>query len=189
MNPYTEACFAVFCAFGAYMAWAAFRVKRAVKRQSRSGRAVHVVMLVASFGMAFSRFPHGTGLDLQVLPAASPLRALGVAVCAIGFAFCFWARRTLGANWSGVVTLKEGHELVRRGPYALARHPMYTGMLTGLLGAAITMGQAGNFLGVALLSFAMLRKMGLEETYMRSHFGADYDGYSRKVKRLIPFIY
>jgi protein-S-isoprenylcysteine O-methyltransferase Ste14 len=66
---------------------------------------------------------------------------------------------------------------------------MYSGILTGLLGAALTVGQIGNFLGVALLAFAMVRKMGMEETYMVQHFGPRYLEYSEKVKRIIPFVY
>ncbi len=189
MNPYTETCFAIFFAFGLYMTWAATRVKKAVKRQSLSGRAVHLAMLYSGFFMSFIRFPHWGPLDFQVLPATSLFGSLGVAVCGLGFTFCFWARQTLGGNWSGNVTLKKGHELVKRGPYALARHPMYTGILMGLFGTALTIGEVGNFLGPALLFFAFTRKMAMEEAYMTAHFGRAYGDYSRKVKRLVPFVY
>jgi protein-S-isoprenylcysteine O-methyltransferase Ste14 len=189
MNPYTQTAFAIFLAFGAYMAWAAFRVKKAVKRQSRSGRAIHVAMLVASFIAGFIHFDAWGFLGFQLVPAGGFFGLFGVGVCAAGFAFCFWARHTLGGNWSGTVTLKKDHELIQRGPYSLSRHPMYTGILTGMLGAALTVGQVGNFLGVALLTFAMVRKMGLEETYMSCHFGRRYRHYSKKVRRLVPFVY
>ncbi len=66
---------------------------------------------------------------------------------------------------------------------------MYTGILTGLLGVALTIGQVGNFLRVALLTFAIIRKMGMEEAYMTRHFGRRYLDYSKKVKRLVPFVY
>jgi len=189
MNPFTETCAVIFFAFSAYMFRAAIGVKKTVKRQSHSGRAVHVVMLVTSFIASFTRF-HSCGfLGFRLIPASSFSGFLGVLVCATGVAFCFWARRTLGGNWSGTVTLKKDHELIQSGPYGLARHPMYTGILTGLLGAALTVGQIGNFLGVALLAFAMVRKMGMEETYMVQHFGPRYLEYSEKVKRIIPFVY
>ncbi len=189
MNLFTETCVVIFISFSAYMFWAALGVKKAVKRQSRSGRAVHVAMLVTSFFAAFAPFNSWGFLGFPLLPESLFSGFLGVAVCAIGMAFCFWARRTLGSNWSGTVTLKKDHELIQKGPYGLSRHPMYTGILTGLLGAAITVGQLGNFLGVALLTFAMIRKMGMEESYQLSHFGGGYEVYSRKIKRLIPYIY
>jgi protein-S-isoprenylcysteine O-methyltransferase Ste14 len=189
MNLFTETCAVIFLSFSVYMFWAALRVKKAVKRQSHSGRAVHVAMLVASFIAAFARFDSWGFLGFQLLRPSLFSGFLGAGVCAGGVAFCFWARRTLGGNWSGTVTLKRDHELIQRGPYGLARHPMYTGILTGLLGAALTVGQVGNFLGVALLTFAMVRKMGLEESYMVRHFGRRYSEYSKKVKRLVPFVY
>ncbi len=66
---------------------------------------------------------------------------------------------------------------------------MYTGILTGFLGVALTTGAAGNFFGPSLLLFAFLRKMKLEEIYMTQHFGKRYLNYAKKVKRFIPFIY
>ena len=189
MNSFTQTCVVIFISFSAYMFWAALGVKKAVKRQSRSGRAVHVIMLITSFIAAFAPFDSCGFLGFSLLPASLFSGFLGVGVCATGMGFCFWARRTLGGNWSGTVTLKKGHELIQGGPYGLARHPMYTGILTGLLGAAITVGQVGNFLGVVLLTFAMIRKMGMEESYLRSHFNGSYETYSKKVKRLVPFVY
>ena len=66
---------------------------------------------------------------------------LGVALAAGGIAVAFWARWHLGTNWSGMVTLKEGHQLIRTGPYRAMRHPIYTGILLALLGTAITFGE------------------------------------------------
>jgi len=54
---------------------------------------------------------------------------LGLAVVVAGLLFSVWGRRHLGSNWSVSVTLKDGHELVRSGPYALVRHPIYSGCL------------------------------------------------------------
>ena len=189
MNGYTAICADLFTAFFIFMMAAALTVKRAVKRQSYWGRALHLAMLVGSFAMGFASFNNWGFLGISLVPPSPLSGKLGVAVCAAGVAFCLWARLTLGRNWSGNVTVKKDHELIRRGPYALARHPMYTGILTGLLGAALTVGGAANFLGVALLFFAMTRKMTMEETYMTDHFGRGYADYSRKVKRLVPFVY
>jgi protein-S-isoprenylcysteine O-methyltransferase Ste14 len=189
MSPQTALCLGIFLAFGIYMAWAASKVKKVSKRQSYWDRAVHVVMLILSFTTPFARFGD---LPLAGFPLTSNIPAiawLGVAVCAAGMGFCFWARHTLGSNWSGMVTVKKGHELIQAGPYGLTRHPMYTGILTGLFGVALTTDAAGNFFGPALLLFAFLRKMKVEETYMTQHFGKRYISYAKNVKRLVPFIY
>jgi protein-S-isoprenylcysteine O-methyltransferase Ste14 len=189
LNSFTWTTVILFLVFTAYMMLAALVVKKAVKRQSRLTRAVHVVLLVTSFFLVCTQFPLTEFLGLRVVPDSNPWGFFGVAVCSLGLTFCFWARRTLGGNWSGTVTLKKGHELIQRGPYRLVRHPMYTGILLALLGAAVTVGQAGNFLGVALLAAAFRWKTNLEESYMTRHFGRRYSDYSKKVKRLIPYLY
>ena len=70
--------------------------------------------------------------------------ALGVAsdcIVLAGAAFTVWARITLGRNWSAEVTFKQDHELIESGPYALARHPIYTGLIVMALGTAINYGR------------------------------------------------
>ena len=66
---------------------------------------------------------------------------IGAAVTVVGLLFAVWARQHLGSNWSHAVTVKQGHELITTGPYALVRHPIYTGILTGFLGTAIALSQ------------------------------------------------
>lgn len=189
MNIFTGTTLFIFAAFTFYMGWAATKVKKVKKHQSYWDRGFHVAMLIASFLMSFVRFGNWSWLGFQSVPNTLAFGLMGVLVCATGMAFCFWARRTLGSNWSGTVTLKHDHELIQKGPYGLTRHPMYTGILTGLLGVDLTIGQIGNFLGIALLVFAFLRKIKLEEIYMTQHFGKRYLNYVKKVKRLVPFIY
>ena len=70
---------------------------------------------------------------------------VGAAVTVAGLLFAVWAREHLGRNWSRSVTIKEGHELITTGPYAVVRHPIYTGMLAGFLGMAIAISQVRGF--------------------------------------------
>ena len=65
---------------------------------------------------------------------------IGLALLCAGLAFAVWARVELGRNWSGSVTVKEGHELIRSGPYAYVRHPIYTGLIAALIGTAVIIG-------------------------------------------------
>ena len=189
MNPFTEITLIFFGALFTYGILAALFVKKTVKRQSRLARAVHVGMLLSSFFLVYCPFLSTGFLNFQVISESNLWGFFGVALCAVGSAFCLWARLTLGRNWSGTVTLKKDHELVQRGPYGLVRHPMYTGILFALLGAAVTVEQLKGFMGVALLGFAFLRKMSLEDAYMIQHFDLQYSNYSKKIKRLIPFVY
>jgi len=127
-------------------------------------------------------------LEFRFLPDFAALAYLGVAVTAIGIAFAVWARFVLGQNWSSQVTLKQGHELIRGGPYALVRHPIYSGMLLGLLGTAIGVGEFRGLIALALFIVAWWLKARTEETLMIQQFGEQYSRYRRDVKALIPFV-
>jgi len=74
---------------------------------------------------------------VQVYPQTPISFWSGAALVAIGLIFAGWARAHLAGNWSGTVTLKQDHSLTRSGPYRLARHPIYTGLLLAILGSAL----------------------------------------------------
>ena len=103
-----------------------------------------------------------------------------------GLSFCVWARRVLGRNWSGIVTVKEGHELVREGPYRMVRHPIYTGLVLAFAGMALVDAQWRGVLAVAIGVGAFWRKLRLEERWMTEIFGQRYVEYREHTKALIP---
>ena len=85
------------------------------------------------------------------------------------------------------MTVKEGHELIRTGPYGYVRHPIYTGILTGTVGTAICSGTLGAVLGVAIIAIALDRKLRIEEALMRETFPGQYHKYCEEVPALVPF--
>src|SRR5262249_694264 len=91
------------------------------------------------------------------LPHGDAISAAGIAGQLAGCGLALWARRQLGANWSGSVQLKEGHPLVRSGPYKLLRHPIYAGVSLAVLGTTIVGGRVQNLLAVPLMLAAYLR--------------------------------
>lgn len=112
----------------------------------------------------------------------------GAAVTAAGLLFAVWARNFIGSNWSRSVTIKQDHELIVGGPYALVRHPIYTGILTGFVGSAIALGQVRGLIAFVLIALALWAKLRMEERWMRSQFGTTYEAYSRRVRALVPFV-
>ena len=112
----------------------------------------------------------------------------GLIVCAAGVAFALWARRTLGRNWSGNPTIKEGHELVTRGPYRLVRHPIYTGMLLAAAGTALGHGKVQDLMLLLVALAVIWLKARLEERLMLRQFPDEYASYRRRTKALIPFL-
>jgi|SRR5665213_40933 len=117
--------------------------------------------------------------------------ALGVvADCAVlaGMAFTVWARITLGRNWSAEVTFKQDHELIESGPYALARHPIYTGLIAMALGTALDYGRAIGFALLVAACVALWWKARDEERIMSLHFPNVYAEYKARVRAIIPFV-
>jgi protein-S-isoprenylcysteine O-methyltransferase Ste14 len=127
-------------------------------------------------------------LSARFLPRESWIVVIGVLIAAGGFAFTIWARRHLGANWSGRVTVKEGHELVRTGPYAVVRHPIYTGLTLAFLGTAVAVGEWRAVLALVIAVASFCYKLTIEERVMTETFGREYNEYRRRTKALIPFV-
>ena len=130
----------------------------------------------------------GTWLATQLLPYSLAQYWIGAAVATAGLAFSVWARVHLGKFWSGNVTLKPGHRLIRSGPYALVRHPIYTGILLAMLGTALALDQFRGVLALVIATQAFVRKLRIEEHWLTEELGSEYVQYRREVKALVPGI-
>jgi protein-S-isoprenylcysteine O-methyltransferase Ste14 len=124
----------------------------------------------------------------RFVPPSFAVMSVGVAVEAIGLFLAIWARRHLGRHWSGEITIKKEHQLIRSGPYRLVRHPIYTGILTMYVGAAVVTGGWLGVIGVALAALAYWRKIRLEETNLHVAFGDAYDAYRGQTWALLPWV-
>lgn len=113
---------------------------------------------------------------------------IGAIFLAFGLGFSVYARHFLGGNWSGAVTVKQNHELVRSGPYRWVRHPIYTGLLIGILASAIAGSQWRDLLAFGVLTAAIWSKLRREERWMTQRFGEEYAAYRRSVRALVPFL-
>jgi protein-S-isoprenylcysteine O-methyltransferase Ste14 len=112
---------------------------------------------------------------------------VGLAIVVAGLVFAVWARAHLGRNWSGTVTVKEGHELIRSGPYAYVRHPIYTGVLAMVIGTVLISATGRAVAGLVIIVVALVWKLRSEEVFMRETFPQDYERYSAEVPALVPF--
>jgi protein-S-isoprenylcysteine O-methyltransferase Ste14 len=176
----------MWLAWGLYWFISARNVKRTVRRESVASRISHVLPLVV--GVLLVAVPHlpSALFATRILPSTLTTYWIGVAFVFMGLAFAVWARLHIGSNWSGTVTVKESHVLVRTGPYAWVRHPIYTGLLAAILGSAIERGELRGVWAVALCTFGFVLKLRIEERWMRQVFGAEYERYSAAVPALIP---
>ena len=178
-------CWILFCVI-----WllAAVSRKRSVYHESIGQRLRYLIWLI----MAYLLLTRGHRLpypfNVRIIPATEVVQWMAAILCIAGLAFCVWARATLGRNWSGTITLKEGHELIERGPYRLVRHPIYTGMMAMILATAITYGHLGGIVAVLLAFVSFWIKLSDEEKLMLQQFPDQYRSYQQRVKRIIPFV-
>jgi protein-S-isoprenylcysteine O-methyltransferase Ste14 len=180
--------FIEFCwaAWALYWLAMAFATKRTVERGGFIGWRLVAGILILGM-LAAGRLLHASEAQLW---HTTPL-ALGVVTDCIvvaGAAFTVWARITLGRNWSAEVTFKQDHELIESGPYALARHPIYTGLIVMALGTAINYGRAISFGLLLALCAGLWWKARQEELMMGRHFPDAYADYRTRVHAIIPFV-
>jgi protein-S-isoprenylcysteine O-methyltransferase Ste14 len=171
-----------------WLAWwivAARDVKAVAEAASWQSRLLYSIPLFVAAALLLHTHL-GYFFNIRLAPHA--LAWAGAALTAVGLAFAIWARVVLGGNWSGQVTVKEGHELIRTGPYALSRHPIYTGLVLALLGTGLAVGEMRGLIALVLATGSFIYKLGIEERAMRRTFGGAYDDYAREVKALIPFV-
>jgi protein-S-isoprenylcysteine O-methyltransferase Ste14 len=161
-------------------------MKKAKKRENWGERAQHGVLVILGFWLLFEGSWHLGWLDNRVVPNVPGAWTVGLALTAIGIAIAIWARLSLGSNWSGMVTLKTDHVLVRKGLYRWIRHPIYTGILLGMVGSAIIRGHLRCWLGVALVLAAFYFKARREEKFLREEFGAGFEEHSRQTGMFLP---
>lgn len=162
------------------------KTKPTQSREAASSRLSYILFTVAAYFLMFSHDITQPWLR-QRLYAPTPFsNGLGVAVTLAGLLFAFWARFYLGENWSGAVTVKVGHQLVRTGPYRWVRHPIYTGLLSAMLGTAIIRHQVRGLIAVVLAYVGFKMKSKIEERTMIGTFGEQYGDYRRTTGAIVP---
>jgi len=177
-----------------WLAWAAYwwvlsrSVKTTVRREPVLRRLAHLVPLgIAGLLLWLPHVPVRI-LEDRFLPRTPWVFGAGALLAAAGLLFAVWARVHIGANWSGIVTIKQDHELIRSGPYAIVRHPIYSGLLLAFVGSAVARGEWRGVLAVAIVFGSFWPKLRFEERWMRQQFGQAYDDYRQRVRALIPFV-
>jgi protein-S-isoprenylcysteine O-methyltransferase Ste14 len=175
-------------AWGLYWLISARDAKKTVRREAWPQRLIYLLPMLF---VAPLFFWDALGAGLAQRMTAHPLAMywFGTAILAAGLLFSVWARRTLGRNWSGMVTVKQDHELVQSGPYRFVRHPIYTGLLVALGGSAISWNRWFGVYLLVVLFVSFWIKLQREEAFMRETFGEKYDAYCARTKRLVPFVW
>src|SRR5947209_8738527 len=149
---------------------AAFWTKRSVYKESRARRLRYVIPLLLGAFLLAKGGPLPDPLSHRLVPHLEAFAWTAMVLCVAGLVLCIWARFTLGRNWSGVVTLKGGHELITRGPYAWVRHPIYAGLLSMFAATVLVLGHTAGIIAMPLIFVSIWIKLCSEEKLMLQKF-------------------
>ena len=176
----------VIASFGIFMLVAQLTRSRNVARRGASTRRASGIAHTATY---FFWLPY---LVVWMRPGPSfdvPLIVvwIGLVLAVAGIAFALWAMRTLGEHYDLTLEIHGGHRVVREGPYAMVRHPIYTGLAIHSIGAVLATGNALFIAGTLLVTFPLfVMRARVEERLLRDELGDEYVRYARDVPMLIP---
>jgi protein-S-isoprenylcysteine O-methyltransferase Ste14 len=140
----------------------------------RAGPAADVDATVADLWMPLWRLPFAARWGFVLLAAA-------------GAGFAWWARLHLGRLWSASLTRKQDHHVVDTGPYAIVRHPIYTGLIAAAVATVAIRANVTAIVGLLLFMAGYWLKAREEERFLAAELGEDaYAGYRRRVPMLLP---
>jgi len=176
-----------FVVFGAIFFFMARRSRDKTRRADpRSIIAIFIQALAFAIAWMIGRKPFTPFLPID-WRAQYIVAAITVLLVLASLIFVTAAVRTLGKQWSLQARVLEHHELIRRGPYRIVRHPIYTGMFGMLIVSSMA---HGHWLGLIIASFVYylgtVMRIKSEEKLLREQFGSEYDDYTREVPAFIP---
>lgn len=177
---------ALWTLFGMYWLVSALKRKRTKQRETILQRLAYLLPLLAAAYLLSQPGARYGWLGARFVPYSPVVEWAGVLLTATGVGMAFWARWHLGANWSGAVTLKEGHELIRTGPYRAIRHPIYTGILLALLGTAVTAGEVRALMAVGIVWISFYIKARREESFLAQEFGRGFTEHLQHTGMFLP---
>ncbi len=168
----------------AWLAGAIYYESRAPAEQSRTRFVSPMVFSTVIVVGLYAAVPRADWLPLEI--HVPWLRVLGLAILLAATALTVWARLALGAMWSAAPTVKQDHKLHTSGPYAITRHPIYTGLLGMMLGSLLLAGGGRWIVPFGVYLVVLEFKIRIEERLMLAEFPDDYPRYRRHVPQLVP---
>jgi protein-S-isoprenylcysteine O-methyltransferase Ste14 len=172
--------------FVAYWALGALKTRRTERKESFASRYGILLLEIAGFALLFLDEAEIGVLGHRVVPRTYGLAVTGVVLTWSGIALALWARWHLGQYWSARITIKEDHKLIRTGPYARLRHPIYSGLDLAAFGSALAIDQWRCVAGVGLIVLGYWIKAQREEAMLTAQFGADFQEHQRHTGFLLP---
>lgn len=119
------------------------------------------------------------------LPLIVRTLALFISIC--GVFIIGWASFTLDGEFSETIELKQGHRLIKTGPYRYIRHPIYAGFILLHIGVTIAL---ANILIIFVynggLFLLLTERIPKEEKVLHAYFGKECEEYYNNTRRFVP---
>ncbi|HEY4742475.1 MAG TPA: isoprenylcysteine carboxylmethyltransferase family protein [Candidatus Acidoferrales bacterium] len=176
----------IWSALGLYWVISARQSGATKTPEAHSFRALRFLILGTTFTLLLTDWLRIGPLAWRFVPDTVAVRTIGVIITAVGVSLTVWARICLGRNWSDKVVIKEDHELIRTGPYAFIRHPIYSGVLLGVAGTALAIGEWRGVVAFVLLFTTYAIKARKEERVLAGAFGMAFEEHARRTGFLLP---
>ena len=172
--------------FVLYWIVSAIRTRNTLQTESFASRYAILLIEVAGFVLLFRHsaeigFPGNRFMHPSLASAI-----VGSILTWMGIGLAIWARYHLAEYWSARITIKEDHQLIRTGPYARLRHPIYSGIVLAAIGSAVVIDQWRCVLGVCLVLMGYCLKARKEETMLTQQFGDAFCEHQKHAGFLIP---
>jgi protein-S-isoprenylcysteine O-methyltransferase Ste14 len=173
-----------------WLAWviswyvAAFWRHESVIEAPHNQYRLHITIILVGFMLAFGVVP---GFRGPLWPIGPALGWSMVGLTAAGLAFTWWARVHMGRLWNGGVSRTAEHRVIESGPFALVRHPIYTGMIAGVWAVAVLQARPLTLAGGALFALGFILKARVEERFLAAEL-PDYVDYRRRVRMIVPLV-
>jgi protein-S-isoprenylcysteine O-methyltransferase Ste14 len=163
----------------------------APKKASQSGerrfhRFLRLLIGAATFSLLFWSSTGVGILGKRFESNNQAVAAAGFAVTLVGLSITAWARIHLGRYWSDRIVIQADHKLVRSGPYARMRHPIYSGVLLGIAGTALVVGEWRGVLALLLMLVNYAIKARREDEILADRFGHEFRDYEKHSGLLLP---
>jgi len=171
---------------GLYWLYSALGTKKTAVNEHSALRLFRISILAITLVLSLTDWLRIGILARRFVPELPGAIWFGVALTAIGVGLAIWARWNLGRNWSDKVVLKVDHELIRSGPYAYLRHPIYTGVLLAVAGTALAIGEWRGVAALVLLGTNYYVKATREEKILASNFGEAFAEHKRRTGFFLP---
>jgi protein-S-isoprenylcysteine O-methyltransferase Ste14 len=169
-----------------YFIVSAVLTNRIKRREPMGGRLLDTVLLFGGYILLFSGLPVPGIRNQHFIPPRATLQIIGAALTYLGLSLTVWSRVRLGRFWSGVVALKQDHQLIQSGPYRVVRHPLYSGIILAAIGMAVCVTTWSSVLGMLSLLICFERRAHKEDALLATEFGAEFEIYRQQTGRLLP---